>query len=105
MNFEIASVTKLIPTAAGVFSKDAFTDNKNADGITWGLAHFTNVAHDSQKDYSKLGRFDCDLSQKINDPSMKQSNLMDANELYFKQGLSKAQKERILNDNKLFLKK
>ncbi|WP_218972250.1 glycoside hydrolase family 117 protein [Labilibaculum filiforme] len=99
VNFEIAAVTQLVPTAAGPFSPDAFADNKNADGITWGLSHFINAGNNWNKMYSKLGRFDCDLSQSTNDPSMKQSNVLLPNELYFKQGLSQQQRERIAKEN------
>jgi hypothetical protein len=99
VNFEIAAVTQLVPTAAGPFSPDAFTDNKNADGITWGLSHFINAGNNWQKMYSKLGRFDCDLSQSTNDPSMKRSNVLLPNDLYFRQGLSKKQRERLAKEN------
>lgn len=95
VNFEIKSVTQLIPTAAGVYCPDSFTDNKNADGITWGLSHFINAGNNWNKMYSILGRFDCDLSQKVNDPSLKQSHQLYPNELYFQRGLSKEQRERI----------
>lgn len=100
LNFEIASVTQLLPTAAGVFSPDAFTDSRNADGITWGLSHFINAGNQWNKMCSMLGRFDCDLSQKVDDPSLKQSNILLPNELYFKFGLNKEQRERIDRENK-----
>ncbi|KAA3656160.1 MAG: glycoside hydrolase, partial [Calditrichaeota bacterium] len=61
VNFEIAAVTQLMPTAAGMFSPDAFTDSGDADGITWGLSHFINAGNNWNKMYSKLARFDCDL--------------------------------------------
>ncbi len=103
VNFEITSTTKLIPTAAGVFSPDAFTDSDNADGITWGLAHFINAGNNWSKMYSTLGRFDCDLSQSTNDPSLKKSNILYPNELYFKQSLTKKQRERIAKENNQLL--
>ncbi|KXX69802.1 family 43 glycosylhydrolase [Flammeovirga sp. SJP92] len=99
VNFEIASVTQLLPTAGGLYSPDAFTDSKNADGITWGLSHFINAGNNWKKQYSKLGRFDCDLSQSVNDPSMKKSNVLMPNDLYFRYGLSKKQRDRIEKEN------
>ncbi|MBD0404335.1 family 43 glycosylhydrolase [Flammeovirga sp. EKP202] len=99
VNFEIASVTQLLPTAGGLFSPDAFTDSKNADGITWGLSHFINAGGNWKKQYSKLGRFDCDLSQSVHDPTMKRSNVLMPNDLYFKYGLTKKQRERIEKEN------
>ncbi|WP_010521853.1 glycoside hydrolase family 117 protein [Aquimarina agarivorans] len=95
VNFQIASVTQLLPTAAGVYSPDAFDDDKDGDGITWGLSHFINAGNNWNKMYTKLGRFDCDLSQKVNDPSLKKSNILLPNELYFSQGLTPEQRKRI----------
>ena len=95
INFEIASVTTLLPTAAGPYNPDAFTDNPNADGISWGISHFINAGGDWKNLYSILGRFDCDLSQSINDPSMKKSDVLLPKEVYFSQGLSKSQRKRI----------
>ncbi len=100
VNFEIMSVSQLFPTAGGVYCPDAFTDTKNADGITWGLSHFINAGNDWGNMYSKLGRFDCDLSLSVNDPSLKQSNILYPNELYFSRGLSEEQRKRIDDRNK-----
>ncbi len=97
VNFEIASVTQLLPTAAGVYAPDAFDDDHDGDGITWGLSHFINAGDNWNKMYTKLGRFDCDLSQKVNDPSLKKSNILLPNKLYFSQGLTKEQRSRIVN--------
>ncbi len=99
VNFEIASVTQLLPTAAGVYSPDAFDDDHDGDGITWGLSHFINAGNNWNKMYTKLGRFDCDLSQKVNDPSLKQSNILLPNDWYFRQGLSAEQRKRIEERN------
>ena len=103
VNFEIMSVTNLLPTAAGVFSPDAFSDSKNADGITWGVSHFINAGNNWENQYSKLGRFDCDLSQKTNDPSMKQSSVLLPNEVYFMYGLSESQRKRIAKENEAII--
>ena len=104
VNFEIASVTALLPIAAGPYSPDAFTDNKNADGITWGLSHFINAGGDWKNGmYTELVRFDCDLSKKVNDLDMKNSYIFLPYEIYYKQGLNKEQKERIFKENELLL--
>ncbi len=96
VNFEVASVTTLLPTAAGPYAPDAFTDTDNADGITWGLSHFINAGNDWGKQYSILGRFDCDLSLSVHDPTMKQSDVLLPKEVYFSQGLTEEQKARVI---------
>lgn len=96
VNFSIASVTSLMPTAAGAYVPDAFTDNGNGRGISWGLCHFTNTSKDPSKSYSILARFDCDLSLDLHDPAMKNTQLWLDPEVYFSQGLSGKQRaERI----------
>ena len=45
--------------------------------------------------HSILARFDCDLSQDLHDPWMKQTDLYLKPEAYFSQGLGKQQRERI----------
>ncbi len=69
INFEIASITSMMPVAGGPFVPDAFNSNGNGRGITWGISHFTNAGkRDTQ--HSILARFDCDLSLDVNDPDM-----------------------------------
>ena len=99
VNFEIMSTATLMPTAAGPFSPDAFTDSKDADGITWGLCHFTNASGIFEKRYSELARFDCDLSRKTNDPSLKNSQVFISIDEYFRHGLSTQQREKIDREN------
>ena len=99
VNFESASLVEMMPAAAGPYVPDAFTNTKNGVGITWGLSHFTN-ATTWDKNHAILVRFDCDLSQAINDPEMKKHHVYHRPEVYFKQALSKNQKERILKENK-----
>lgn len=98
VNFEIASVCELVPIAPGPFVPDAFTDTKDGRGISWGLSHFTNAGVNGVNQHSILARFDCDLSQDIDDPVMKQTGVWHNLEVYFKQGLSKKQLKRINND-------
>ena len=92
VNFNIASVTHLMPTAAGAYVPDAFNSNGNGRGINWGLCHFTNVSDDPTKRYSILARFDCDLSLDMEDPVMKNTQLWLKPDVYFSQGLSDEQR-------------
>lgn len=98
VNFEIASVVTFTPTAAAPFTPDAFTNSGDGRGTTWGLCHFIN-AGTRGKGYSILARFDCDLSLDLDDPSMKSTGVWHKPEIYFKQGISKQQRERILKQN------
>jgi hypothetical protein len=94
VNFELASITTLMPDAAGPFVPDAFTDSGDGRGITWGLCHGTY-------DYSSffLMRFDCDLSRDIDDPELKEHSVRHDPEFLFRHGLSYAQRERIEKAN------
>ena len=96
VNFEIACVVDLPPTAAAPFTPDAFTDTGNGRGITWGLCHFINAGTSSTQ-HSIIARFDCDLSLDWHDPAMKQTGVWHKPEVYFNQGLHKAQRENIIN--------
>jgi len=104
VNFEIASVVSLPPTAGAPFTPDAFTDSGNGRGITWGLCHFVN-AGTNEKPYSIMARFDCDLSLDTHDPVMKQTTLWQDPEVYFQQSLSKAQRARINAESLQVLRK
>lgn len=94
VNFEIKSIVELMPNAGGPFVPDAFTNTKAGRGITWGLSHFTNATGNWKQNHAILARFDCDLSLDVNDPAMKRSHVYHPVEVYFNQGLSKAQRER-----------
>ena len=100
VNFEIASITELMPVAAGPFVPDAFTDSGDGRGITWGLSHFTNAGRDWRRRYSVLARFDCDLSLDVHDPEMKRSHIRYKPEHHYKHGLSEQQLERIMAENR-----
>ncbi|SFF68180.1 Glycosyl hydrolases family 43 [Salegentibacter agarivorans] len=99
VNFDIASIVTLLPTAAGSFIPDAFTNTSNGRGITWGLSHFTNVTNWSEN-HAVLTRFDCDLSQDIHDPDMKHHNEYYKPEFYYKHSLNEKQLQRITKSNK-----
>ena len=99
VNFEIKSIVELMPQAAGPHVPDAFTNTTDGRGITWGLSHFTNYHGNWKQLHAVLGRFDCDLSKDLDDPQMKRHKAYLPREEYFRHGLSKQQKERILEEN------
>lgn len=99
VNFEIASITELMPTAAGPFIPDAFTNTTDGRGITWGISHIT-AANGWATNHAILLRFDCDLSQDINDPDMKHHGYYYRPEHYYKHGLNGKQRKRIEEQNK-----
>ncbi|MGA9637894.1 glycoside hydrolase family 117 protein [Flavobacterium sp.] len=103
INFDIASVTELMPDAAGPFIPDAFTDTKDGRGITWGISHLTTV-NGWSTNHAILVRFDCDLSQDVNDPDMKKTHIYTKPEDNYKQGLNPKQKARIAEENARILK-
>jgi hypothetical protein len=96
--FDVAAISILLPNAAGPFIPDAFTDTKDGRGITWGISHFTNVTTWAQN-HAALARFDCDLSQDLDDPLMKKANVYFRPELYYQQNLSQKQRARIAAEN------
>ncbi len=94
VNFEIASITELLPVAGGPFVPDAFTDTKNGKGITWGISHFINA--NGKWRHTVLTRFDCDLSTEIHDDDMKKHYYSYPQIFYYKKhGLNKKQRKRI----------
>ncbi len=97
VNFEIASITELMPYAAAPHVPDAFTNTEYGRGITWGLAHFINANNDWSTFHSILVRFDCDLSLDLHDPEMKEHRVNYTPDDYFKRGLSAEQKKRIMD--------
>jgi hypothetical protein len=99
VNFEIASVCELVPIAPGPYVPDAFTDTKDGRGITWGLSHFVNAGKNGINPHSILARFDCDLSQDLDDPVMKETGVRHDLDVYFRQGLNKKQLDRIEKEN------
>ena len=99
VNFEIASVTQLMPTSAGPYVPDAFDSNGNGRGITWGLCHFINVTKNQDTYHSQLARFDCDLSLDVDDKGMKNTQVWYDLDVYFNQGLSEKQRAERLARN------
>lgn len=98
VNFKVAAITELMPTAAGPFVPDAFTDTKDGRGITWGLSHFTNAANDWKRNHAVLTRFDCDLSRDVHDAEMKRHAIRFTPEEHYRRGLSKKQKQRLMDE-------
>lgn len=104
INFEIAAITEMMPYAAAPYVKDAFTNTTDGRGITWGMAHFINLGG-KDKFHSMLVRFDCDLSQDLNDPEMKEHRVKHDTAVFFNQGLSAKQKKRIAQENSVLKNK
>jgi hypothetical protein len=104
VNFEIASITMLMPIASGPYIPDAFTNTNNGRGITWGLSHITAVTG-WDTNHAILLRFDCDLSLDLHDPDMKHHNYYYRPEHYYKHGLSQQQLDRIKETNKTLQQK
>lgn len=98
VNFEIAAISGLFPIAPGAYVPDAFADNGDGRGISWGLCHFRNIGLAEGKSHSMLARFDCDLSLDIHDPEMKESDIFNHPEIYFQFGLSEKQRQRTENN-------
>ncbi|MFY0652461.1 MAG: family 43 glycosylhydrolase [Cyclobacteriaceae bacterium] len=104
VNFEIASITELMPYAAAPFVPDAFTNTADGRGITWGLAHFIGLGGKGQY-HSMLVRFDCDLSRDLNDHKMKEHRVNHQPDVYYRQGLTSEQRERIAAENESLIMK
>ena len=103
VNFKIASVGELYPSAGGPFIPDAFTNTTDGRGITWGLSHFTNAAGDWKNNHSILVRFDCDLSRDVHDDGMKGHYTPYGPEHHYKHRLSGKQRKRIAAENEKLL--
>ncbi|MDW7692453.1 family 43 glycosylhydrolase [Flammeovirgaceae bacterium SG7u.111] len=94
VNFNIAAVVELTPTAAGAFTPDAFTGTDYGKGITWGVCHFINAGTTRENKHSIIARFDCDLSLDTHEPWLKSTGVWHRPEVYFKQGLGGLRKKR-----------
>lgn len=98
VNFEIAAISEMMPYAAAPYVPDAFIDTKDGRGITWGTAHFIALGGRG-KFHSMLVRFDCDLSLDVHDEEMKEHRVNHQPDVFFRQGLSQKQRERIAAEN------
>ncbi|WP_111979456.1 glycoside hydrolase family 117 protein [Algibacillus agarilyticus] len=95
VNFSIASVTGLMPIAAGPYVADAFNSNEYGEGITWGISHFSDKTDPNTK-HSFLGRFDCNLVPDSQvkrgiKPDMKETDIIHHPDVYFAQSLTAEQ--------------
>jgi hypothetical protein len=82
VNFQMMSLLQVPPIAPGPFVPDAFADNGDGRGITWGLCHINPDGGGSMND-SILARFDCDLSLDSDVPYFKRNNLRFDEHTYF----------------------
>tara|TARA_B110000208_G_scaffold170579_1_gene212224 strand:+ start:18010 stop:19275 length:1266 start_codon:yes stop_codon:yes gene_type:complete len=101
INFNYMSMIQMPPIAPGPFVPDAFADNKDGRGITWGLMHMDAYTPEGIK-YTKLARFDCDLSLDINREKFKKNNLRLNEDTYLQKSvkLYYSLKKEILKDQK-----
>ena len=85
ISFKVVSMIQIPPVAPGVFCYDAFADNMDGRGITWGLCHIMDKESGAKN--SILARFDCDLSLDIDRPFFKRNNLRFNEGTYFQRAL------------------
>ena len=74
------------PIAPGPFLPDAFADNGDGRGFTWGLCHINPDGGGGMSE-SILARFDCDLSPNVDRPQFKRNNLRFDEGTYFQRVL------------------
>jgi len=82
LNFELKAHVQMPPLAPGPFCPDAFADNGNGRGVTWGLAHVVPNAGEPLHD-SFILRFDCSLSQDVVRDEFKLSSISYNDETWF----------------------
>ncbi len=99
LNFEPKAHVQLSPHAPGPFCPDAFADNGDGLGITWGLSHI--IPQTGNKNTGLyLVRFDCDLSREGGRPEFKRSNIHWHEDTWFQPAtlLPDEWRERILEE-------
>ncbi len=99
VNFRIASIVDLPPTAAAPYCKDAFTNTTNGEGIEWGVCHFTGVGKGKAR-HSEIARFDCSLTQEADDHSFQNTRLYLKDEFYYTRSLPAAVKKKRMQEAK-----
>jgi hypothetical protein len=87
LNFEVKSLVQVPPIAPGPFVPDAFADNADGRGFTWGLCHINPDGGGGMSE-SILARFDCDLSLDVDRPQFKRNNLRFDEATYFQRVLA-----------------
>jgi len=100
-NFRVMSMIQVPPIAPGPFCPDAFADNGNGRGFTWGLCHI-NPDGGGAVSESILARFDCDLSLDIDRPVFKRNNLRFNLATYLQKGVALPEnlKKQIMREQK-----
>jgi hypothetical protein len=68
LNFEVKSLVNMPPLAPGPFCPDAFADNGDGQGVSWGLSHTFTENHD---ECNYILRFDCDLQKEMTTQTFK----------------------------------
>jgi len=86
INWTVKSLIQVPPIAPGPFIPDAYADNGDGRGITWGLSHVMNKPADAPA-HSVLVRFDCDLSLDVDRPLFKNNNLRFNEATYLQRGI------------------
>ncbi len=97
LNFIPKAHVQLSPIAPGPFCPDAFADNGDGRGITWGLCHMNPLGVGNEEGLQII-RFDCDLSRDVFRPEFKRSNLHWGEDTWFQRmmELPDAWRDRIL---------
>lgn len=98
INFSLASVVEIPPKACGWYDPDAFTNVDDADGVTWGLCHFTIWGKKTGR--SILLRVDCDLTKKEHEASLKKNRANFKVEDYLKHRVPKGVKAKRIRQAK-----
>jgi hypothetical protein len=101
VNFQVKALLQVPPIAPGPFVPDAFVDNGDGRGITWGLCHINPDGGGSMNE-SILARFDCDLSRDTDVAYFKRNNLRFDEHTYFQRvlALPEYMKKRIIESSR-----
>jgi hypothetical protein len=87
LNFEVKSLIQVPPIAPGPFVPDAFADNADGRGFTWGLCHINPDGGGGMSE-SVLARFDCGLSLDADRQQFKRNNRRFDEATYFQRVLA-----------------
>ncbi len=105
VNFEIETITELMPIAPGPYIPDAFTDTKDGRGITWGLCHVNHAQNVKGTQMSILLRFDCDLSKDFHDPMLKKTRHLHKPDVFLRYSLNWKQRQERMERERLELER
>ena len=101
LNFEPKAHVQMPPVAPGPFCPDAFADNGDGRGISWGLSHINPLGGGPDKNCFII-RFDCALSRDAQRPEFKGSNVRYSEDTWFQRvtALPESWKARILKEQR-----